>query len=127
MAFLLSSVEGEPVPGMVSRAYSFAVFGLGIDYLFMPVYATALALGILLVAGKHKSWFRILGAWLGWGAYAAAMFDAVENYALARMLLMNQVWSPYPEVAAFSASIKFALLSLGLFYALVGWVWPKKM
>ncbi len=126
MAFLLSAVDGEPVPGLVSRAYSFAVFGLGIDYLFMPVYATALALGILLAAGRHKGWFTTFGAWLGWGAYAAAMFDAVENYALARMLLMNQVWSPYPEIAAFSASIKFLLLLLGLFYALVGWMQPKQ-
>ena len=126
MAFLVSSVEGEPVPGFVSRAYAFAAFGLGVDYLFMPVYATALALGILLAAGKHGSWFARFGAWLGWGVYAAALFDAVENYALARMLLMNQVWSPYPEVAAFSASVKFVLLSLGLVYALVGWLWPSK-
>ena len=126
MAFLLSSVEDEPVPGLVSRAYSFAAFGLGIDYLFMPVYATALALGILLAADKHKGWFAILGAWLGWGAFIAALFDAVENYALARMLLMNEVWSPYPEVAAFSASVKFVLLLLGLFCALVGWLWPKE-
>ena len=125
MAFLLSAVEGETVPGFVSRAFSFAVFGLGIDYLFMPVYATALALGILLAAGRHKGWFGILGAWLGWGVYAAALFDAVENYALARMLLLNQVWSPYPEIAALSASVKFVLLSLGLIYALVGWLWPK--
>ena len=127
MAYLLSSVEGEPVPGFVSRAYAFAAFGLGIDYLFMPVYATALALGILLAAGRHKGWFSVWGAWLGWGAYAAALFDAVENYALVRMLLMNQVWSPYSEVAAFSATVKFGLLLLGLFYALVGWVWPKRL
>ena len=126
MAYLVSSVEGQPVPGFVSRAYAFAAFGLGVDYLFMPVYATALAFGILLAAGKHGSWFARFGAWLGWGVYAAALFDAVENYALARMLLMNQVWSPYPEVAAFSASVKFVLLSLGLVYALVGWLWPSK-
>lgn len=124
---LASDVNGERVPGMVSRAYSFAAFGLGLDYLFMPLYATALALGILLVAGRHEGWFSTLGTWLGWGAYAAALFDAVENYALARMLLMNQVWSPYPEIAAFSAMVKFGLLLLGLFYALVGWVWPKKV
>lgn len=126
-AYLASDVAGQPVPGMVSRAYSFAAFGLGLDYLFMPLYATALALGILLAAGRHTSWFSTLGTWLGWGAYAAALFDAVENYALARMLLMNQVWSPYPQVAAFSATVKFGLLSLGLFYALAGWVWPKKV
>jgi len=125
MAFLLSSVAGEPVPGFVSRAYSFAVFGLGLDYLFMPVYATALALGILLAASKHESRFAVFGAWLGWGAYAATLFDAVENYALARMLMMNEVWSPYPEVAAFCASLKFGLLLLGLFYAIIGLIVPK--
>lgn len=124
---LASDVAGEPVPGLISRAYSFAAFGLGLDYLFMPLYATALALGILLAAGRHKGWFSMIGIWLGWGAYAAALFDAVENYALARMLLMNQVWSPYSEVAAFSATVKFGLLLLGLSYALVGWVWPKKV
>ena len=125
IAYLASSVAGQPVPGLIGRVYGFAAFGLGIDYLFMPVYATALALGILLAAGKHGGWFATFGAWLGWGAYLAALFDAIENYALARMLLMNQVWSPYPEVAAFSASVKFVLLSLGLVYALVGWLWPK--
>ena len=91
MAFLLSSVDGEPVPGFVSRAYSFAVFALGIDYLFMPVYAAALGLGILPVAGRRKGWFAIFGDWLGWGAYVATAFDAIENYALARMLLLNEV------------------------------------
>ena len=126
MTYLLSDVEGQPVPGLVSRVYSSAVFGLGLDYLFMPVYATALALGILLAAGRHGGWFHTFGMWLGWGAYAAPLFDAVENYALARMLILNEVWSPYPQIAAICASIKFGLLLLGLFYALVGWVWPKQ-
>ena len=117
---------GEPSPGMVSRAYSFAVFGLGIDYLFMPLYATALALGILLAAGRHPGWFSSLGAWLGWGAYAAALFDAMENYALVRMLVLNEAWSPYPEAAAFCATVKFGLLLLGLVYVLGGWFWPHK-
>ena len=126
MAYLLSSVEGEPLPGFVSRAYSFAAFGLGIDYLFMPVYATALALGILLVAGRHKGWFATLGAWLGWGAYAAALFDAVENFALWKVLL-GAVFSAWPSVASVCASVKFGLLVLGLVFALVGWSWPKKV
>ena len=117
---------GEPGADMVSRAYSFAVFGLGIDYLFMPLYATALALGILLAAGRHPGWFSALGAWLGWGAYAAALFDAVENYALVRMLILNEVWTPYPEIAAWCATLKFGLLVLGLVYALVGRIWPKR-
>ncbi len=102
----------------------FAAFGL--DYLFMPVYATALALSILLAAGKHRGWFEILGTWLGWGAFAAALFDAVENYALARMLLMDEIRSSFPEMAALCAAIKFGLLGLGLIYALAGWLWSEK-
>ena len=116
---LTSDVTGGLVPGPISRAYSFAAFGLGLDYRFMPLYATVLALGILLAAGRHKDRFSGLGMWLGWGAFTAALFDSVENYTLARMLLMSQVWSPYPEVAAFSARVKFGLLLLGLVYALV--------
>lgn len=123
---LASGASGEPVRGMVSQAYSFAAFGLGIDYLFMPVYATALALGILLASGRHPGWFSRFGAWSGWGAYAAALFDAVENYALARILLFNEVWSPYPQLAAFSATFKFLILILGLIFALLGWLWPRK-
>jgi len=119
--------ESESGPGFVNPGFAYAAFGLGIDYLFMPVYATTLALGILLAARKHSGWFMILGAWVGWGAYAAAVFDAVENFALARMLLLNQVWSPYPEVAAICASVKFGLLIIGLIYALVGWLWPRNI
>lgn len=125
LANTASSVEGEPVPGLVRRAYTFAAFGLGLDYLFMPIYATALAFGILLAMDKHGKWFAAVGAWLGWGAYAAALFDAVENYALARMLMMNQVWSPFPQMAALNASVKFVLILLGLFFALAGWLFPK--
>ncbi|MGB7874468.1 MAG: hypothetical protein WBL25_08790 [Anaerolineales bacterium] len=109
------------------RRKLYAAFGLGLDYLFMPVYATTLALGILLATGRHKIWFGTLGAWLGWGAYAAALFDTVENYALVQILLMNQLRSPYPQVASVCAIVKFGLLILGLVFALVGWLWPKKV
>lgn len=105
----------------------FAAFGLGLDYLFMPVYATALSLGILLAAGRHEGRFATYGAWLGWGAYTAALFDTVENYALVQILLMNQLRSPYPQVASVCAIVKFGLLVLGLVFALIGWLWPKKV
>ena len=107
------------------RADLFAAFGLGLDYLFMLFYALALALGTLLAAGRHQGWLKSLGALAGWGALAAALFDAVENYALWQILL-GALAQPWPEVAAFCAHVKFGLLSLGLFYALVGWSWPKR-
>lgn len=108
-----------------ARAQLFAAFGLGLDYLFMPAYALTLALGILLAAGRHPGWFARLGAWLGWGALAAALFDAVENYSLWQFLL-GDFQSLWPRLAALCATVKFSLLLLGLMYALIGWLWPKQ-
>lgn len=107
-----------------ARARLCAAFGLGLDYLFMPVYALTLSLGILLAAGRHAGMFARLGTAVGWGALVAALFDAVENFSLWQFMLGNfQV--PWPSLAAFCATVKFTLLLLGLAYALIGWVWPK--
>ena len=107
------------------EAWLYASFGLGIDYLFMPLYAFALAFGTLLAAGRHTGWLKSLGAVAGYGAFAAAVFDAVENYALFQ-ILSGAFESSYPSIAAVCATVKFALLLLGLLYSLVGWVVPKK-
>lgn len=103
----------------------FAAFGLGLDYLFMPCYALALSLGTLLAAGRHEGWFKALGALAGWEALAAALFDAVENFALWKILL-GALTSPWPELAAVCAQVKFGLLLLGLLYALASWLLPKR-
>ena len=107
------------------QAVIHAAFGLGIDYLFMPVYAFALAFSTLLAAGRHSGWFRSLGALAGYGAFAAALFDAVENYALFQVIL-GAFDSSFPAIAAFSATVKFLLLFFGLFYAVVGGLIPKR-
>ena len=107
------------------RADLFAAFGLGLDYLFMPFYALALGFGTLLAAGRHTGWLKSLGVWAGWGALVAALFDAVENFALWQ-ILSGTLAQPWPELAAFCAQVKFGLLLLGLVYALVGWFGPNK-
>lgn len=106
------------------RAQLFAAFGLGFDYLFMPSYAFAIALGILLAAGRHPGAFAKLGAWLGWGMFAAAIFDALENISLWHVLLgaTNSAW---PLLSYWCALFKFGLILLGIVYALAGWVWRK--
>src|SRR6266508_61675 len=58
-----------------------AAFGLGLDYLFMPIYALTLAFATLLVAQKHQGWIKSLATLAGYGVFAAALFDAVENYS----------------------------------------------
>ena len=107
-----------------ARTREIAAFGLGIDYLFMPVYAIALSLGVLLAAGRHLGWFAQTGAWLGWGAFAAATFDAVENLGLYQSLINGVTF--WPQVSAFCATIKFALIIFGLVYAIVGGILPKR-
>jgi len=123
-SLLLSAVAGQTNPDIVNIPYAVAAFGLGIDYLFMPVYAFALAFGTLLAANRHGGWLKSLGAVAGYGAFVATVFDAVENYALFQILL-NRIVSPYPEIAFYCASLKFGLLSFGLLYALVGGLLPK--
>ena len=107
-----------------ARSQLFAAFGLGLDYLFMPAYALTLSLGILLAAGRHAGAFAKIGAWLGWGALAAALFDAVENFSLWQFML-GDFQALWPRLAAICATVKFTLLVLGLISALAGWLWPK--
>jgi len=123
-SLLLSSVAGEANPDIVNIPYAFAAFGLGLDYLFIPIYAFALAFGTLLAAGQHVGWLKFLGAVAGYGAFAAAVFDAVENYALFQILL-GWLFSPYPELAFYCAVTKFGLLFFGLLYSLAAWLLPK--
>ena len=100
----------------------YAGLQLGLDYLFMPVYALAIGLACVLVSNSFASLAPLLqrlGVWLAWGQWAAAGLDAVENYALIRLLLGsdNTIW---PSIAYWSATIKFGLVILGLLYVIVG-------
>jgi hypothetical protein len=108
-----------------TRTQLFTAFGLGFDYLFMPSYALAIALACLLSAGRHPGVFARIGTWLGWGVFLAAIFDAVENIGLWNSLLGN-FNSAWPSISFWCAVLKFTLLLLGIGYALIGWILPKK-
>jgi hypothetical protein len=97
-------------------------FNLGFDYLYMPVYSTTIALACVMGAGVvSRSGWKNLGVLLAWGLWLAAIFDAVENYALLTMMYGSPA-DPYPMVAAFCAICKFSLILLGLLYAAVSLV-----
>lgn len=96
-----------------------AAFGLGFDYLFMPVYALALSLGLLLVGAEKPKAYHTLTSWLGWGVFVAAGFDAIENYAL-WLILNGEVSAALPPIAGMCATIKFILLIAGLVTAVAG-------
>lgn len=108
-----------------ARARLYAAFGLGLDYLFMVSYALAIGLGCLRAAGvMGRRWPQGagLGRLLAGGLAAAALLDAVENFALTKMLLAGAASAPWPALAAGCAAVKFVLIGLGLLYALAGGV-----
>jgi hypothetical protein len=95
---------------------------LGLDYLFLALYSTTIACACAWIAGALRKRVRPLasiGLLLAWGQWLAALLDAVENGALLTMLL-NVPEQPWPSVAWWCAVLKFALVLLGLFFALVG-------
>ena len=90
----------------------FAAFSLGFDYLFMVMYASLLSLACL-ASGKALSarkWpFARWANFMAVTAWAAALLDALENLALAK-ILFGAEGSPWPEAARLCAAGKFALL-----------------
>ncbi len=53
--------------GWDARARLFAAFGLGFDFLFMPLYATAPSAGLLLAAERLRGRPAAAANLLGWG------------------------------------------------------------
>jgi hypothetical protein len=105
-----------------SDARERAAFGLGLDFLFIPVYAVTIALGCGLSAAslQRRGWpLSSLGNYLAWGVFLAGLLDIIENIALI-VVLFGRVVLPWPQIAAVCAICKFTLLFLGLVYTLFG-------
>lgn len=103
-----------------SQAKIFAGLSLGFDYLFLLIYTLFLALMIHKLNERlwgGKSFYNI-GNVILWSMYIAAIFDAIENLALIKLLLGSheQLWS---SVAFYFAFIKFILVIIGIIYVLV--------
>ena len=62
-----------------------------------------------------------VGIVLAWAQFAAATLDAVENYALIRVML-GSTPNLWPALARACAIPKFAIVGLGLLYLIVGLV-----
>ncbi len=101
----------------------YAALSLGLDYLFLLAYAGAISLGCALVGRNLESSLgQRSGLFLAWGVWAAAALDALENYALIRLLLGSSQGA-WPPVAFWCATFKFLLVGAGLVYALLGAAW----
>lgn len=101
-----------------------AAFSLGVDYLFLVVYSTTIALACIWSGEvlKKNGWpLASASAPLAWGQWLAALLDAVENMALV-IILFGMLAPPWPELAKWCAIIKFSMIFLGMVYAFYGLV-----
>jgi len=99
-----------------------AAFSLGLDYLFMVLYSTTIALGCIwageVMQANHWPFSR-LSVPLAWGQWLAALLDFVENIALV-IILFGTAASPWPQLAQWCAIAKFALIFIGMIYIFLG-------
>ena len=106
------------------RGKLIAGLNLGMDYLYLVVYSSCISLGCVLVAQALAGRVAFLGPAgivLAWAQFGAGLLDAVENYALIRLLLGPEraVW---PPLARWCAIPKFVVVIAGLAFALIGGV-----
>ncbi len=100
-----------------------AIFSLKVDFVFLFLYSTALALSCVLWLKNYQqgTFLYNLGLGLAWGQWLAAIFDAVENYVLLQILNGTSL-ELYPIIAFISASVKFLLVGLGDLYTIYSWL-----
>jgi hypothetical protein len=99
---------------------TYAGVNLGLDYLFLCAYAASIGLACILVSRRFKpgSPPHTAGVLLAWALVLAAALDALENYALIRLLL-GSTGGGLPALARSAALVKFLLVLLGLLYAIL--------
>ena len=99
-----------------------AALSLGIDYLFLLVYAFFIGLACVQLGRRFHGRLPkmgMAGLMLAWGQVFAALCDAVENLALFR-LLSGSTQEMWPLTAWYCAVIKFSLVGMGWLYILCG-------
>ena len=99
-----------------------AALSLGIDYLFLSVYAFFIGLACVQLGRRFRARLpkmEMAGFMLAWGQFPAALCDAVENLALFR-LLSGSTQEMWPLTAWYCAVVKFTLVGMGWLYILCG-------
>lgn len=96
-----------------------AGFSLGLDYLFLPLYSTTIAL-FLLWKGRGRF---VRG--LAWAQWVAALLDAVENLCLL-LLLTSRLSDELARTATLAAIVKFAIVIAGILVALFSLLFRPK-
>jgi hypothetical protein len=105
-----------------TEAKTNAALSLGLDFLFLIVYALFISLACVQIAAAlkddHSIFFRAAVV-LAWAQFLAAILDATENLALIRLLL-NSSSKWLPCLARWCAIIKFSIVGAGLIFIFGG-------
>jgi hypothetical protein len=109
------------------RGQQLAMLSLGLDYLFIPLYAGLLWLALVRLASLQSIKLQRLTRFAAHLALLAGLVDTLENYALIQLLLSQSI-TPYGMLAALCASAKFTLLALSFSWLLIcaGHAWRSK-
>ena len=104
------------------QAIQNAVLSLGLDYLFLMVYAVFISTACIQIskAIQHRSPLIVVtGTALAWAQFLAAILDAVENWALIALLQNSErMW--LPAMARACAIVKFSIVGAGLLFVVGG-------
>jgi hypothetical protein len=97
---------------------------LVVDYPYLIAYAIFLGVSCgavsIRLARRGRDALARAGGPIGWGAVGAALFDAIEDGALLRMLGGHS--DGWPAVALLAAIGKFTLIAVAIVYILAGLV-----
>jgi hypothetical protein len=92
------------------------------DYLFIFIYPASIATSCF-IAGRFLESQKFLSLKYGLIVmclqFVAAMFDAVENFALLKVL-RGPIESPWPQTAKWCATFKFGFIIVGIAYVTLG-------
>jgi hypothetical protein len=101
-----------------------AGLSLGIDFLYLVIYSIFFATSCYLISQKYinkNNWMFKTGLLLTKLQFVAALFDAIENIALIKLLIGSNN-GIYSSIAFYFASIKFLIIALGIVYIIIGFV-----
>ena len=105
-----------------AEAKVYVALSLGIDYLYLLTYGSFLVLSVLLLATKLPHGFLKKAAGIVVPMIIlAALLDGVENYGSIRLLTGTHTQS-MASLVYYCASVKFALIVIGIIYLLIGLV-----
>ena len=115
------SVSKNIINSWDAVATAAAGYSLIVDFLFLLIYSSFLAL--LIHHTNEKVWKNTtiykIGVVLIYAQFVAAFFDAIENVALLQLFKKTtQFWT---STAYYFASTKFVLIVLGIIFIVVSW------